>query len=213
MKTELNYKGYSIRIEQDQNTDCPDDWSNEDNFIVYDHRDFTIKRKGFDPEDIFEEMKNGIEMYESNYYGHHKYFYFPVFAYIHSGVSLSLERYDFLCPGEHLRYDVSFKGFALIQKNEHVKDSEEAYKIAQSLLNEWNDYLSGNVYGFITEDSNGNGIDSCWGFYGDPETSGLIDEAKSSIDYEIGNRMKKRIDKVKTFIRNNVPLEKRLQLI
>ena len=213
MKTELNYKGFRIEIEQSQFNDSPDDWGNDDVFLVYDHRQFCVKRKGFDPDDIFETMKEKEELYCSNYYGHHKYYYFPVYAYIHSGVSLSLGRYDFLCPGEHLYWDVSFKGFALIEKNEYANNSEEAYKLAKSLLNTWNDYLSGNVYDFIVYDSDDNNIDSCSGFYGDPETSGLIEQAKDSIDSEVKTRMKKRIEKVKTFIRNNVPLERRLQLL
>jgi hypothetical protein len=31
----------------------------------------------------------------------------------------------------------------------------------------YDDYLTGNVWGFIVEDEDGNHVDSCWGFVGD----------------------------------------------
>jgi hypothetical protein len=34
------------------------------------------------------------------------------------------------------------------------------------MVETWNQYLSGDVYGFIIEDGEGTDVDSCWGFYG-----------------------------------------------
>jgi hypothetical protein len=210
MKTEdvnvVNYKGYKIRIIQDEFYDSPDNWGDEQRFLVYDHRDFYVKRKGFNPDDIFEVFSEGKKLYDG-------FFIFPVYAYIHSGVALQLKRWFNYVPQGHNEFDVSFKGFALIKKEKGTYTSEKAYQAAEGLLNVWNDCLSGNVYGFIAEDNEENEIDSCWGFYGDPEKSGLIEDAKSNIDFEIKNRLEKRILKVKTFIKNNVPLENRTQLI
>jgi hypothetical protein len=43
----------------------------------------------------------------------------------------------------------------------------------------YDDYLTGNVYGFIVEERNGDDweeVDSCWGFYGDDiHTNGIAD--------------------------------------
>ena len=85
------------------------------------------------------------------------YHAFPVFAYIHSGVSLSLGKseYPFTDP-----WDVSFKGFALIRQ-------AKGQKMAEGLIESWNAYLSGNVYGYQVVDAMGEEMDSCWGFYGD----------------------------------------------
>ena len=205
MEEKLNYKGFTIEIVPDDFTDSPDDWGNTDVFLVYDHRDFCIKRNGFNPEDIYEAMKNKEEKYDN-------YWYFPVFAYIHSGISLSLKRWFPGLPQGHNEFDVSFKGFILADSNIY-KTSEEAFNVCQSEINVWNDYLSGNVWGFRTMDSEENEIDSCYGFYGDPEKSGLIEQAKDSIDCEIEQRIKKRTNQIKTFIRNSVPFEKRQELI
>ncbi len=42
--------------------------------------------------------------------------------------------------------------------------------------------LSGDVYGFIVEDPDGEEVASCYGFYGDPETSGCIETAKTEAE-------------------------------
>jgi hypothetical protein len=204
----INYKGYSINIDNDNDgfADSPNDWGNTDSFLVYDHRDFFVERGGFSPEDIFETMQTGKKLFDG-------YFYFPVYAYIHSGVSLRLQRWFPGLPQGHNEFDVSFKGFCLVKKEKGCYTMEKAYKIAECIVEEWNDYLSGNVWNFRTEDKDGEIIDSCCGFYGDPEKSGLMDEAKSSIDFEIENRRKTKQNKVKTLLANKVPIEKREELI
>jgi hypothetical protein len=204
----INYKGYFIKIDNDNDgfADNPGDWGNTDSFLVYDHRDFFVEQKGFDPEDIFEVMQTGKKLFDG-------YFYFPVYAYIHSGVSLQLKRWFNGVPQGHNQFDVSFKGFALVKKEKGSYTMEKAYKIAEGIVETWNDYLSGNVWNFRTEDKNGNFIDSCCGFYGDPEKSGLMDEAKSSIDFEIKKRNKDKQNKVKTLLKNHVPVDKRKELI
>ena len=56
MEQTIDYKGYRIKIVQDDNSTSPDEWGNEDLFLVYDHRDFWVKRKGFEPRRIFEHL-------------------------------------------------------------------------------------------------------------------------------------------------------------
>lgn len=43
---------------------------------------------------------------------------------------------------------------------------ETAEKVLKSEVQNYDMFLSGDVYGFILEDAVGNVIDSCWGFYG-----------------------------------------------
>ncbi len=207
MKTnEINYKNYKIEIHSDEICESADIWENDDCFLIYDHRDFFVERNGFNPNDIFETMQNGKKLYNG-------YWFFPVYAYIHSGVSLQLKRWFSCVPQGHNEFDVSFKGFALVKRQKGWSySSKQAYKIAESVLNEWNDYLSGNVYGFMTKDKDDNDIDSCWGFYGDPEKSGLMEEAKNSIDCDIKYKLQNRIKQIKTWIKHHVPLKKRYEL-
>ena len=54
MEQDIDYKGYRIKIRQDEGCQSPDDWGNDDIFLVYDHREFDVRREGFKPEDIFD---------------------------------------------------------------------------------------------------------------------------------------------------------------
>jgi hypothetical protein len=199
MTEEIFYKGCKIKIVQCECTDSPDDWGNEDLFLVYDHRQFTVRREGFEPIDIYES--------ESAYEEEH--WVFPVYAYIHSNVALSLNRNNY--PFNDV-WDVSSTGYILASKKE-FETEEIAVKAAESLVKTWNQYLSGEVYGYIIEkpkttysiskeefdkldpyllcrdiieefdtEDEWEQLDSCWGYYGDPEESGLLDDAKSIID-------------------------------
>jgi len=196
---EISYKGYEIAIVQDDYPQSPDDWGDDENFLVYDTRQFYVERKGFDPDDIFQTMQEGKKLFDG-------YFYFPVYAYIHSGVSLRLSRWFPGLPQGHNEFDVSFKGFALVKRQKGTYTREKSFKIAESIIEEWNDYLSGNIYGYEIS-KNDDIIDSCYGFYGDYEKSGMIDEAKNVVDYKIKNSLKKRISQLKTWIKNHVPFE------
>jgi len=65
----------------------------------------------------------------------------------------------------------------------------------------------GDVYGYSIEDSEGEELDSCWGYYGrDFEQSGLAEAAREFIDWHIANQRKARQAQIKTWIKNHVPL-------
>ncbi len=73
------------------------------------------------------------------------------------------------------------------------------------------DWAFGNVYGYEVLDANGEEIDSCWGFYGDYDAPfGAVHEAEAAINWHIACDKKDRIEKIKTWIRNRVPLHHRL---
>jgi hypothetical protein len=75
-------------------------------------------------------------------------------------------------------------------------------------LETYDDYLNGNVYGYTIDGDDWE--DSLWGFYGyDHEKSGLLYEAQGSIDYELNRQKKWRYNRLKDFIRNNVPFHVR----
>ncbi len=193
------YKGYTIKVCQDEDAQAPNEFDNTDTFLVYDHRDFTVKVDGYDPGEIFEQCQERKKFFYDGY------FVFPVYAYIHSGVSLSLGRntYPFTC-----NWDTSFKGFCLVKRSKGwTWTKEKAYKVAESIVEEWNNYLSGNVYGYVIEDTDGENLESCWGFYGDEykEDGYMVTECKSIIDHIVKDARKKHFNQVKTWIKNKVP--------
>lgn len=73
------------------------------------------------------------------------------------------------------------------------------------------DWAFGNVYGYQVLDADGEEVDSCWGFYGDYDNPfGAVHEAQAAINWRIACDKKERIEQIKTWIRNRVPLHHRL---
>ena len=56
-------------------------------------------------------------------------------------------------------------------------------------------------------------LESVWGFYGDPDTSGCIDEAKAVVTAHVKDSIKKHLQQLKQWIINKVPLIYRKPLI
>jgi hypothetical protein len=108
-----------------------------------------------------------------------KYHVFGLEAYIHSGVSLALSHQGNFPDRQ---WDVSRLGLVFVAKSTS-RMRAKAEKLARGLLERWNHYLSGQVYGFEIENNQGEVIDSCWGFYGDyDEKDGALSEARNIVD-------------------------------
>ena len=87
---------------------------------------------------------------------------------------------------------------------------EEAVDLCRSCIETYNQYCNGEVYGYITEGPDGEDIDSCWGFYGwDDRKNDMMDQARSSIDHWLKDRLASHLTKLRTHITNKVPLNYR----
>ena len=169
---EENYKGLTIKIYADDNGGSPKDWGDDGLFLVADHRDFSVNG----PKK--EKPSACIEIYGKT---HHV---FGLEAYIHSGVVLALSR-EGNFPDR--QWDVSQLGAVFVSKKE-FRLKKSARKCAQGLIETWNDYLSGNVYGYNVETEEGSAVDSVWGFYGDyDKEGGALLEARSAANYHVKN--------------------------
>lgn len=142
-----------LRIEQDEDAQSPQEWGDDGLFLIADHRDFFVppskEQRCFDVQSEIEDRKAT----------HHV---FLLEAYIHSGVRLAL-------AGEgnfpDRQWDVSLLGAVFAAKKEW-RLRKSALKAVETHLEAWNQYLSGDVWGCVIEDEEGNHVDSCWGFYG-----------------------------------------------
>jgi hypothetical protein len=85
----IDYRNFKINIVQDEDYDS--DMLNEDDsiFLLYYHRQFNVTIKGYEKEMSYSELNEMMK----------DYFFIPVYAYIHSGVALSLgdSTYPFNC--------------------------------------------------------------------------------------------------------------------
>jgi len=93
----------------------------------------------------------------------------PLYLYDHSGLSMSTG--TFSCQWDsgqvgfiYVTVDKLLKQFG---KKELTQDLiEQAKKILDNEVKTYDQFLSGEVYGYVIEDANGENIDSCWGFFG-----------------------------------------------
>jgi hypothetical protein len=148
------YRGCKVRIMYDPNGSDPMEYEDTSLFLVANHRSFYVpepgeKRVPNDPAELLKRYKK-------------THWIFPLEAYIHSGVRLAYSNQgDF--PDRC--WDVSQLGFVFVSKKEW-RLSKKAKAAGQDLIAHWNCHLSGEVYGYITEDPSGAEIDACWGYVG-----------------------------------------------
>jgi hypothetical protein len=151
-----------LRIVQDQDAQSPQEYGDDALFLVANHRDFYVpteeQRKRQNKEGRRGPVDVQLEI-DSHKKTHHV---FLLEAYIHSGVVLALHK-EGNFPDR--QWDVSLLGAVFASKNEW-RTRDAARKAVLGYIETWNQYLSGDVWGFIVEDDNGNHLDSCWGFYG-----------------------------------------------
>jgi len=149
-------RGYTVQIIADSDAQAPE---NDDGLFIVTTRNryFQLDHDGMDADACIED-KDLCK----------RYWIFPLNAYIHSGVALSLSRSgQFSDP-----WDSAQIGFVFVAKNEwryrtrETKRCVSAIKAASSYVETWNQYLSGDVWGYSIDDADGNHVDSCWGFYG-----------------------------------------------
>ena len=172
-------EGFEVRyLVQDSDPMPPDEMDDDNLFLVNYHRSFDVRRdkiikendlinwyrQDFDDykEDPDDENEAGKFPLETDYH------IFALSCYIHSGVLLSLRRGNWN-PFDQQGWDTSHVGAVLVSREEWP-DAEKAQAAAESLVETWNQYLSGDVYGIVKEtfDKEKNQVDedSCWGFYG-----------------------------------------------
>jgi hypothetical protein len=184
-----------IDIKQDSCPTAPDDHADEHAFLVYGHRQFAVDGPNKEKAQAVHEAKAEWEK------THHVY---PVYAYIHSGVRLKLNT-DAGFPDR--QWDVSMCGYCLVTRNE--SEIPEPQKYAEGMIEEWNQYLSGDVWGYdlalytLQKDEDGDAIeerdyyerhgkavyeDSCWGFYGDKH---VLEETKEQAQSYINSIQRK----------------------
>lgn len=165
-----DYKGYTINIYHDGDYSQNNDFDDSVFMVAY-HTQFTINHPTFTKDRV-------VELFQSK--SHEEYYLFPLRAYIHSGVSLSLSNTEY--PFND-RFDSSWVGLVFVDKNK-AGSEEVARDIAEGLITTHNHLLSGEVYGYtITKD--GDETDACWGFIG--EYTYCLNEAKEVVDYMVNN--------------------------
>jgi len=183
--------GFEARyLVQDGMPEQPDQFDDNNLFLVNYHRDFYItKDKILKENDLKNWYRGEFDDYkedpmDENEIGKfplaEKFHIFKLACYVHSGVYLYLDG-DNHAYCQHDSWDTSRIGAVLASKEEWPEEWP-AREAARGLVETWNQYLSGDVYGIVKEtydkDKKQIDEDSCWGFYG-------FEYAKQALETEI----------------------------
>lgn len=112
----------------------------------------------------------------------------PLFVYEHGGITMNTKGFE--CPWDSGQVGIIFVTKEDVRKEykwKRISKSRLAsiYSYLKNEIETYDDYISGNVYGYTTDD------DSCWGFYGyNHEESGLLEYARNAIDCYIAEKEK-----------------------
>ncbi len=173
----IDYRGKKIEIHQDTHPMCPRTDSDPLGTMICFHKSY-----GLGDEHTYS-IHNAIAMLQDK-----NLIALPLYLYDHSGITMSTTAFS-------CRWDSGQVGIIFVTKKaireEYKWDKINKARVAKILsylqreVKEYDQYLTGDVYGYTTGD------DSCWGFYGhDHEKSGLLEYAKDAIDCQITEERK-----------------------
>jgi hypothetical protein len=91
----------------------------------------------------------------------------PLNLYDHGGITMSTT--GFSCPWDsgQVGYIHCAPGKIADEWGGHSDAKAKATACLEAEVKEYDQYLTGQVYGHVIEDDEGNHLDSCWGFYGE----------------------------------------------
>lgn len=175
------YKGYTIKVYPDDNPINPRENDNLGTMVCF-HRRYNLGDKhNLDSGDFngWQEIYNYIRDELQGY------IILPLYLYDHSGISMSTNRsYPY-----NDQWDAGQVGFIYISKADicreysvkrispQLKDRVTDYLISE--IKAYDNYIQGNVYGYVIEDQEGNNFDSCWGY---DDYDYMIKECRDIID-------------------------------
>ena len=180
MKNIIENEKYKLEIFDDLNPCSPREFDNLGTMVCF-HRRYDL---GDETELKSSDFSSWEELENYLYKEENALIAIPVFMYDHSGLWINTT--GFSCP-----WDSGQVGYIYISK-EKVRREYSCKRISKKLkemiremlcseVDLYNDYLSGNVYGFtLTDKENAEEIDSSCGFYGtDYIENGIFDYVSS----------------------------------
>jgi hypothetical protein len=185
----FQHNGYTVRIIQDEDAQNPrTDYDNAGVMVCFHGRyDLGDDSKKHDYES--RDFNGWKELYDQIVKDHRPVAILPLALIDHSGISMYVgDSAHWRDPGG---WDSGQVGFAFVSRETALKEwgkkivtkrvRELAEKCLRAEVETYDQYLTGDVYGFTIETPDGEDVDSCWGFYG---LDYCITEAKNNVPKE-----------------------------
>lgn len=173
------YKEYTISIYSDDDGENPRDWNNLGKMVCFYNRYNLGDKHKLSVEELQKIVarKDVIAI--------------PLFLYDHSGISMSTGRgYPFNDPWDSGQVGYIYVDYDTIRKEYNIKHITKAWraKVEKYLDQEvetYNQYLTGDVYGYVVENDRGENIESCWGIFGREGIKKGIVDGQYAVDADI----------------------------
>jgi hypothetical protein len=176
---EIKYKGFTIGIHLEEQSESPREWDNIGAMICF-HGRYNLgdKHTEYYHDDSLA-FQDWLEVTAKDL------ILLPLYLYDHGGITMNT-------TGFHCPWDSGQVGYIYTTREDVLKEYDwkrlsrkRVRQIEDYLRNEvkiYDQYLRGEVYGYIVEDKDGEDIDSCWGYY---DKDYMVQDAKDGIDYQI----------------------------
>ena len=181
----FEYKNHTVEIHVDESPESPRQQDNLGTMVCF-HNCYSLGDKGHGYK--HGDFSGFEELYQQIMKDHRPAAIVFIYMMDHSGISISSDAQDFRVWDSE-GWDWGQIGFAFVSREKVLKKygkKELSVKIKQKALSAllleietYNQYLQGEVYGFVIKDANGEHVDSCWGFY---EFDHCRGEAKDAVD-------------------------------
>lgn len=178
MIEQIEYKNHIIKTFHDEGAESPREWDNLGTMVCFHNRYVLGDKHDLNHNDFnsWEEMQEFLEK------NHNADIILPLYLYDHSGITMNTRGFN--CPWDSGQVGFIFISKEKIRKEYNVKRVSKKLlkKVESYLINEvktYDDYMTGQVYGFSIENNDGEEIDSCWGFFGYDD---MIKDCKGTID-------------------------------
>lgn len=231
---DIKYKGYNIRILEDDDADNPRNWDNL-GIIAYANREFLLGEEEisnaigvifdnwndlelawyaykYKADEIEEETAEELMELGKKAIKEYNIISLPVYIYNHSGIAINT-------VGFRSAWDSNRTGFIYTDKNRmkmYMCDKADAKEISDELRNEieiFDNYLAGDTFVYKVSNKNGETVNIVGGYYGSDDIDIAIEDAKEDIDNDIHTILQKRTLKLKTLIKKQVPLPTRERIL
>ncbi|MFA5186660.1 MAG: hypothetical protein WC551_09310 [Patescibacteria group bacterium] len=194
--------GVRVLLYQDQDPQSPREWDNLGTMVCF-HRGYDLgdTGHGFTPETLRDKLAEPGMVWLSLYlYDHsgisiscgapslvkdNSHYWFDVGGWDTSligaiFVDAETIKREMARPGKLRPDGVNHEIHEIKHITKH--DRERALNCLREEVETYNQFLTGDVYGYVIEDAAGNNLDSCWGFYGEEDCE---DEAMSAAAWHV----------------------------
>lgn len=161
--------GFTVSIYQEEDPGSPREWDNLGKMVCWHRRanlgDETIKTSNYQNMDELVASFNALVC-------------IPLYLYEHSGMTMTASYETYLRYPDR-QWDAGQVGFIYVTEETLRKEYSiqpgqdippETLALAKQVLvgevEEYDQYLTGDVYGYVVKDTAGEHVDSCWGFFG-----------------------------------------------